>query len=118
VEHSGIIVVRTTNVVTVSAKGGRATGPDLTKINPAIMLNGTNPGAMGPPRSVGRDRLLGKTVSVRRGPYKGLLGIVKDTTDDTARVELHTKSKIVTIPKDFLLVKEYVFGTRSTAASD
>ncbi|KAL4891016.1 Spt5 C-terminal nonapeptide repeat binding Spt4-domain-containing protein [Aspergillus ambiguus] len=111
-ENSGIIVVRTTNVVTVSAKGGRSTGPDLTKMNPALMRNGM-PGAggmMGPPKTFGRDRMLGKTVMVRKGPFKGLVGIVKDATDTQARVELHSKNKLVSVPKDILVVKDPVTG--------
>ena len=107
-ENSGIVVTRTTNVVTVSAKGGRSTGPDLSKMNPAVMRPGVH-GGMPPPKTTGRDRLIGKTVSVRKGPFKGLVGIVKDSTDDQARVELHSKNKLVTIPKEILIVKEYVF---------
>ena len=111
-ENAGIVVVRTTNVVTVSAKGGRPTGPDLSKMNPALMRNGAPGGMMAPPpsKTFGRDRLLGKTVLVRKGPFKGLLGIVKDTTDVQARVELHSKNKLVTIPKELLVVKDPVTG--------
>ena len=113
-ENSGISVVRTNNVATVAAKGGRVAqgaviGPDLSRMNPALQRNGTNGnGAMPPPKSFGRDRALGQTVTIRRGPYKGLLGIVKDTTDSEARVELHTKGKTITVPKDTLGFKEYV----------
>ena len=111
-DNSGISVVRATNVNTVAAKGGRvaqvgSTGPDLNKMNPALMRNGANGNApMPPPRSFGRDRALGQTVTIRRGPYKGLLGIVKDTTDKEARVELHTKGKTITVPKETLGFKE------------
>ena len=113
-ENSGLFTTRCVNVATLAAKGGRITasnGPDLTKMNPALrMKNGTNGnGAMAPPKTAGRDRLLGKTVTVRKGPYKGALGIVKDTTDTSARVELHSKSKVINIDKDSLNVKEYVF---------
>ncbi|KAL4804281.1 Spt5 C-terminal nonapeptide repeat binding Spt4-domain-containing protein [Aspergillus unguis] len=111
-ENSGIIVVRTVNIVTVSAKGGRSTGPDLSKMNPALMRNGAPGGIMGPPpsRNFGRDRLIGKTVLVKKGVLKGLMGIVKDTTDDQARVELHSKNKLVTIGKELLVVKDPVTG--------
>lgn len=113
-ENSGVVVSRTTNVVTVSAKGGRATGPDLSKMNPALMRPGMNGGAMPPPpKSFGRDRIIGKTVSVRKGPFKGLVGIVKDASDEQARVELHSKSKLVTIPKDILVAKECVISSLS-----
>ncbi|KAG4101159.1 transcription elongation factor Spt5 [Neocallimastix lanati (nom. inval.)] len=43
----------------------------------------------------GRDSILGKTVTLKSGPFKGYLGIVKDCTDDMVRVELHTNSKII-----------------------
>jgi transcription elongation factor SPT5 len=112
-ENSGVFVSRTSNVATVAAKGGRVTGGqnglDLAKMNPALQRNGGQNGNMPPPpKTFGRDRMLGQTVTIRRGMYKGLLGIVKDTTDSDARVELHTKNKIVTVPKDILGVKEYV----------
>ena len=113
-ENSGVMVVRTTNVATVAAKGGRVTGtgnagPDLTKMNPAAQRNGGAPNgaaAMAPPKSFGRDRALGQTVTICRGPYKGLLGVVKDTTDLEARVELHSKAKTITVPKETLRYKE------------
>lgn len=115
-ENSGISVARASNVATVAAKGGRvtqnaSTGPDLTRMNPAMQRNGANGNTpMAPPKSFGRDRSLGQTVTIRKGPYKGLLGIVKDTTDNEARVELHTKGKTITVPKETLGFKEYVLS--------
>ena len=55
-------------------------------------------GYMGPPNGRGgfqqrvqkdnRDRsLLGVTVRINKGPYKGYIGIVKDATENTARIE-------------------------------
>ena len=114
-ENAGVFVTRAGNVNTVAAKGGRATnptsGPDLSTMNPALKrmpaAGGSN---MQPPKTFGRDRALGQTVSVRRGGYKALMGIVKDTTDTHARVELHGKNKIVTIPKADLIFKDKVTG--------
>ena len=117
-ENSGILVVRSSNVLTVAAKGGRvaqaSSGPDLTKMNPALQRNGVNgTGAMAPPKTFGRDRAIGQTVTIRKGPHKGLLGIIKDTTDTEARVELHTKAKTISVLKETLSFKEYVTGYRS-----
>lgn len=111
---SGVFVLRAANVNTVAAKGGRISapsGPDLSAMNPAMKRhpNGPDGGQMGPPpvpKVFGRDKALGQTVIIRKGPHKGLLGIVKDTTDTTARVELHTKSKTVTVPKVSLSFKD------------
>ncbi|KAH0538266.1 hypothetical protein FGG08_005137 [Glutinoglossum americanum] len=113
IENSGIFVVRTSNIVTVAAKGGRVSrGPDLSKMNPEVQRNGGNmsPPAVPQKSFGGRDRALGKTVTIRKGPYKGLLGIVKDTTDTDARVELHTKAKTITVSKDTLGFKDPLTG--------
>ena len=112
-ENSGISVVRANNVVTVAAKGGRvaqgaSNGPDLSRMNPALQRKGAAPNSMmQPPKSFGRDYSLGQTVTIRKGPYKGLLGIVTDTTDNEARVELHTKGKTITVQKEALGFREY-----------
>ena len=65
---------------------------------------------MPPPKFFGRDKAIGQTVTIRKGPYKGLLGIVKETTDTNARVELHTKNKTVNVPKDALGFKDKISG--------
>jgi transcription elongation factor SPT5 len=114
-ENAGIFVTTSQNVQTVAAKGGRIhnVGPDLTKMNPAMQRNGSNGApSMAPPpsKSQGRDRLIGKTVTIGKGPYKGLLGIVKDTTDTTARIELHAKNKQITLDKTLLRIKDPVTG--------
>ncbi|KAK3702448.1 transcription elongation factor spt5 [Vermiconidia calcicola] len=105
-ENAGVFVARHSNVVTVAAKGGRQPGQngvDLTKMNPALKQNG-GPGmdAMAPPQQKGRDRLIGKTVKIRTGQNKGMIGIVKDAGDVTAKVELHAKNKQITINKEHL----------------
>lgn len=115
-ENAGVFVTRASNVNTIAAKGGRVNttslGPDLNAMNPALKRNVAGNGMPAPQqqRSMGRDRALGQTVSVRRGGYKGLLGIVKDTTDTHARVELHTKNKIIMVPKADLIFKDKITG--------
>ncbi|KAI9255573.1 hypothetical protein BY458DRAFT_442143 [Sporodiniella umbellata] len=52
----------------------------------------------------GRDNLVAKTVRIAQGPHKGYIGIVKDAIDDSARVELHTNSKIINIEKSKLII--------------
>lgn len=108
-ENAGVFVARCVNVTTVAAKGGRATAADAKTSSAMQMKNGAN-GPMAPPKSVGRDRLIGKTVTVRKGPFKGALGIVKNTTETAARVEMHSMAKIITVNKDELIVKESVIA--------
>ncbi|PVD33727.1 hypothetical protein C0Q70_04987 [Pomacea canaliculata] len=51
-----------------------------------------------------RDReLIGQTVRIKQGPFKGYIGIVKDATEDTARVELHSSCKTISVDKSRLL---------------
>ncbi|ODV90794.1 hypothetical protein CANCADRAFT_57216 [Tortispora caseinolytica NRRL Y-17796] len=99
-ENSGVFACNSSDCMTVMAKGGRvSSGPDLNRMNPNLQV-GSNP--MNPPqmaRSGGRDQTIGKSVKIAKGPLKGLIGIVKDATDSTARVELHAKSKIMSIDK-------------------
>jgi transcription elongation factor SPT5 len=115
-ENAGVFVTRTTNVTSVSAKGGRAApaaSVDLNSMNPAMKRNaggaGT-PGDMAPPKFMGRDRSIGQTVTIRKGPYKGMLGIVKEAQGDNARVELHSKNKTVNVPKESLQFKDKFTG--------
>lgn len=112
-ENAGVFVTRAGNVNTIAAKGGRINsggGPDLTAMNPAMKRSPAENNRMAAPKSFGPDRAINQTVTIRRGGYKGLLGIVKDTTDTHARVELHTKSKIITVPKADLAFKDKVTG--------
>lgn len=112
--NAGVFVTKASLVNTVAAKGGRVSGPggpDLNQINPALKRqNGVDNNRQAPQKSFGRDKAIDMTVVIKRGSYKGLLGIVKDTTETHARVELHTKSKIVTVQKEFLAYKDKVTG--------
>lgn len=47
-----------------------------------------------------RDRLIGVSVMVIKGPNKGYVGTVKDTNGPHVRVELLTGNKVITIDKD------------------
>jgi len=120
-ENLGVFAARTSNLATIAAKGARInTGPDLNKMNPAMQRR-NGPGMMAPPpqvmRTGGFDRAIGQTVIVRQGPYKGLLGIIKDTTDVTARVELHSNLRTVSLEKSKLTFKTYCISGLSANSS-
>lgn len=73
---------------------------DLSKMNPA--LTGGAMGGMVGSGNIGRgprDRLIGVTVAVIKGPSKGYVGTIKDTNGPVARVELYTSNKVITIDK-------------------
>ncbi|CAI5447588.1 unnamed protein product [Caenorhabditis angaria] len=43
--------------------------------------------------------LIGKNVRVIKGPLKGYFGIVRDATEETVRVELHTQCKTISVDR-------------------
>ncbi|KTW26388.1 hypothetical protein T552_02870 [Pneumocystis carinii B80] len=113
-ENNGVFITKTKNLTTVTVKGSRTTsgGPDLNKMNPALQRPINS--AQTVPRFIGKDKAVGETVNIRLGPYKGLLGIVKDTTETSARVELHTNQKTITIEKSKLSFKNRYTGKMMT----
>lgn len=52
-----------------------------------------------------RDRNIGKTVMIVKGPHKSYVGTIRDTNGNIARVELRTGNKIIMIEKDKLFEK-------------
>uniref|UniRef100_A0AC35UFR7 DRB sensitivity-inducing factor large subunit n=1 Tax=Rhabditophanes sp. KR3021 TaxID=114890 RepID=A0AC35UFR7_9BILA len=53
-----------------------------------------------------RDAIIGKSVQITQGPYKGHLGFVKDTSETVSRVELHAACKIINVARDRIRVVE------------
>lgn len=52
---------------------------------------------------VTRDReLIGQTIKITGGPYKGNVGIVKDATGSTARVELHSACQTISVDRSHI----------------
>jgi len=84
-------------------------GADLSKMNPALAAPSggmVGSGAMG---RGPRDRHIGLTVTVVKGPHKGYVGTIKDTNGQIARVELRTGNKIIMIDKEKLYRRLYAF---------
>ena len=52
-----------------------------------------------------RDKeFVGQTIKITQGPYKGHIGIVKDATESTARVELHSKCQTISVDRTRIAV--------------
>ena len=50
-----------------------------------------------------RDReLIGSTIKITKGPYKGNIGIVKDATSNAARIELHTSCQTISVDRNHI----------------
>ncbi|KAJ2014463.1 transcription elongation factor spt5 [Coemansia sp. S680] len=97
-----LFVARTRQLEPANTRGA-ALAPYATRTMrpPQAAPRGGRAGAM----RGGRDPLVGKTVVATRGPYKGYIGMVKDTTGDNVRVELHSNAKMFSIGRDKLSVK-------------
>ena len=54
---------------------------------------------MGRGRTLRDTSIIGKTIRIVMGPYKGYVGIVKDAAETTARVELHTSCKTISVDR-------------------
>ena len=103
-ENGGVFVTRSRSLQSLAPKGNvmKLGSTDLSKMNPA--LSGGAGGMVGS-GMIGRgprDRLIGVSVTVIKGPNKGYIGTIKDTNGPHARVELLTGNKVITIDKEKL----------------
>ncbi|KAJ2732929.1 transcription elongation factor spt5 [Coemansia sp. BCRC 34962] len=103
---SGALFVTRTRQLEPANTRGAALAPYATRAMrpPQPGARGGRGGRAGAMRG-GRDPLVGKTVVANRGPFKGYIGIVKDTTGDSVRVEFHTNAKMVNMDRDKLSVR-------------
>lgn len=105
-ENTGIFVTDSNSVQTISNKGSIASSfkvPDLNKMNPNRVMPPPSISVVNQSKFGGRDVTINQHVSVRKGPYKGKKGIIKDANGDVARVEMHNPAKIIPINKSDLL---------------
>ncbi|PKI85165.1 Spt5p [Malassezia vespertilionis] len=110
-ENGGLFIVRSNQVEPLAPTAVKSSTQDLSRMNPALAEPSTEGGANAiAARRGGRDIFAGRHVSIVRGPYKTYRGIIKDTTGGMARVELHTMSKILTVPLDSMVEKNPVTG--------
>ena len=56
-------------------------------------------GALGRDQHQRDNTMLGKTVRITQGEFKGYMGIVKDSTETTVRVELHSNPKTILLDR-------------------
>lgn len=113
-ENGGIFVTKPKNLQLFGSSAGRTTtysssGITLDISSPRI-TSPHHPSAPGGPsggylmnqnKSGGRDsnslKLIGRTIKIVKGSYKGHIGIVKDAVGANARVELHSDCKTITV---------------------
>lgn len=131
-ENGGIFVCKTRHMVL--AGGGNKLGPDIGGsggASPMMSLGFMSPRIQSPMHPggggggggrgrgghrgrggggrggglVSRDReILGKSIKITGGSYKGAVGIVKDATEATARVELHSSCQTISVDRNHIAV--------------
>lgn len=108
-KHSGIFVVPSRSVTVAGGMAGNIGTPANMQMGMGVTMNrkpdGTpasyqsTPNGGGGTMRLGRDPLVSKTVTITKGAYKGLSGVILGATDTHYNVELLAKLKKVTVPK-------------------
>mmetsp|Transcript_35273 Transcript_35273/g.74493 ORF Transcript_35273/g.74493 Transcript_35273/m.74493 type:complete len:1028 (-) Transcript_35273:47-3130(-) len=100
-EHSGIFVVRSRScVLTGGTKSGRGGSGGGTPGDSPFSTPSSQSSGRGPMRADQNDSLMGKTVRIQAGQWKGYLGSVSHTTATHVQVELHSRLKKVMVVKE------------------
>ncbi|KAJ3125912.1 transcription elongation factor spt5 [Nowakowskiella sp. JEL0407] len=90
-ENSGVLVSKTSMVSSLKGgnvqRNGHGNGDTFDRGG-----RGRGRGGRG-----GFNRIISRNVQITAGPYKGYMGIVKDVSDNGARIELHTTCQTVTV---------------------
>ncbi|KAK8572245.1 hypothetical protein V6N13_047857 [Hibiscus sabdariffa] len=116
-EHAGFICAKADSccIVGGSRSNGDRNGGSLSRFGglkapPRVPPSPRRFSRGGPPDSGGRhrggrgghDALVGTTVKIRQGPYKGYRGRVVDIKGQSVRVELESQMKVVTVDRNFI----------------
>ncbi|CAM9491533.1 unnamed protein product [Lampetra planeri] len=111
VENGGMFVCKTRHVVLAGgAKPRDVTNFSVGTFAPksprlASPMHPSGGGMQRMQQNMGRGRgrrdteLIGQTVRITHGPYKGYIGVVKDATESTARVELHSTCQTISVDR-------------------
>ena len=105
-ENAGIIVVRSRSCVLSGARN-RPMMAD-TNGNGGFNARGSGVGARGGKKD---DNIIGKTVRVQNGQWKGYIGTVADATTTHVHVELHSRMKKVMVLRGRIAVVGDKFGS-------
>lgn len=108
-DHAGIFVVRSRSCILAGARSQNRGGADGSNGSFSKAQGQANGGAAGA-RGKKDDGLIGKTVRVQAGQWKGYIGTVSDSTATHVQVELHSRLKKVLVVRDRVLVIGDKFG--------
>lgn len=111
-ENAGIFVVRSRSCVLAGSRAQNRAQPGDGGVSP-FSTPQSQSGKGGPPGARGRtdDGLIGKTVRIQAGQWKGYLGAVSDATPTHVQVELHSRLKKVMVVRERVAVVGDKFGS-------
>ncbi len=107
--NSGIFVVRARSCVLA---GNKRDGSQLTGTGYVSNVGEQKDNVLRDSRNM-HDELLGQTVKLIKGQYKGHAGMVRECLETTVKVELATKQKTITVDRDKLKPVGNKFGLYS-----
>jgi len=117
-EHAGIFVVRSRSCVLAgSRQQNRGPTADSGMSPFSTPQSQTRAPAAGGGRK-GQDGLVGKSVRIQAGMWKGYLGTVSDTTATHVQVELHSRLKKVMVVRERVVVVGDKFGATEEAGQN
>lgn len=120
-EHAGIFVVRSRSCI-LAGNRSQSRGPTTdVGASPFATPQSQSRGGPGPARARRDDALIGKTVRIQSGQWKGYLGTVADATATHVQVELHSRLKKVMVVRERVAVVGDKFGatdSQETAAAN
>ena len=108
-EHAGIFVVRSRSCVLAGSRQ-QSRGPVDTGMSPFSTPQSQARGPAAAGGRKGQDALVGKTVRIQAGMWKGYLGVVSDATATHVQVELHSRLKKVMVIRERVAVVGDKFG--------
>jgi transcription elongation factor SPT5 len=109
-EHAGVFVVRSRSCVLAGSKTqSRGTGGDG-GASPFSTPQSQSRGGPAGGKTKGDDALIGKTVRIQAGQWKGYLGAVCDATATHVQVELHSRLKKVMVVRERVAVVGDKYG--------
>eukprot|EP00045_Choanoeca_perplexa_P014062 m.163477 g.163477 ORF g.163477 m.163477 type:complete len:1063 (-) comp16551_c0_seq4:1121-4309(-) len=97
IEHNGVFVAKARHLQVAGSRASQRAGVRSSAESPRLANKGKagfNQVARRRPR---QHPLLHKTVCIISGPHKTYMGIVKDASEHTVRVELHTNCKTLSV---------------------
>lgn len=109
-EHAGVFVVRSRSCLLAGSRSqNRGTAGDG-GVSPFATPQSQSRGGPVAARGKRDDGLIGKTVRVQAGQWKGYLGTVSDSTATHVQVELHSRLKKVLVVRERVVVVGDKFG--------